>query len=74
MSTSKCISVHAAQLYFLIFQIDPTIDMIKFSVMPVLKKFFIDDESLSLKMIKRGMFNCISATGEKINNRVVQNL
>ena len=29
--------------------------MIKFSVMPVLKKFFIDDENLSLKMIKRGM-------------------
>ena len=29
--------------------------MIKYSLLPVLKKFLVDDEGLSLKLVKRGL-------------------
>jgi len=35
-------------------QIDPSVDLIKFSCLPVLKKFILDDEGLELKVQKRG--------------------
>lgn len=36
-------------------KIDPSIDMIKLSLLPVLEKFLVTDEGLSLKMVKRGL-------------------
>jgi RNA 3'-terminal phosphate cyclase-like protein len=35
-------------------QIDPSVDLIKHSCFPVLRKFFLDDEGLELKVQKRG--------------------
>lgn len=35
-------------------QTDPSVDLIKASVLPVLRKFFLDDEGLELKVVKRG--------------------
>jgi len=35
-------------------QIDPSVDLIKSSCLPVLKKFILDDEGLELKVQKRG--------------------
>ncbi|KAI3362410.1 hypothetical protein L3Q82_012715, partial [Scortum barcoo] len=34
---------------------DPTVDMLKSTALPVMKKFGIDGESLDLKVVKRGM-------------------
>ncbi|XP_076032788.1 RNA terminal phosphate cyclase 1 [Oratosquilla oratoria] len=36
-------------------KVDPTFDMIKYSLLPVLKKFLVVDEGLSLTMVKRGL-------------------
>ena len=36
-------------------QIDPSVDLIKHSCLPVLKKFMLDDEGLELKVQKRGV-------------------
>lgn len=36
-------------------EVDPTIDMIKSSLLPVLKKFLVVEEGLSLKLNKRGL-------------------
>jgi len=35
-------------------QTDPSVDLIKASVLPVLRKFVLDDEGLELKVVKRG--------------------
>jgi len=35
-------------------QTDPSVDLVKASVLPVLRKFVLDDEGLELKIVKRG--------------------
>jgi len=36
-------------------QIDPSVDLIKFSCLPIIKRFMLDDEGLELKVQKRGV-------------------
>nr|XP_045619769.1 RNA 3'-terminal phosphate cyclase-like protein [Procambarus clarkii] len=36
-------------------KLDPSVDMIRSSLMPVLKKFLVVDDGLSLKMLRRGL-------------------
>ncbi|KAK3876860.1 hypothetical protein Pcinc_018390 [Petrolisthes cinctipes] len=36
-------------------KIDPSVDMIRYSLMPVMKKFLVTDEGLNLKMTRRGL-------------------
>lgn len=36
--------------------IDPSVDHVKASMIPVLKKFVLDDEDLDLKITKRGLY------------------
>lgn len=36
--------------------IDPSVDYVKASMIPVLKKFVLDDEDLDLKITKRGLY------------------
>ncbi|KAG7177397.1 RNA 3'-terminal phosphate cyclase-like 3 [Homarus americanus] len=36
-------------------KLDPSVDMIRSTLLPVLKKFLVVDDGLSLKMIKRGL-------------------